>query len=61
MPLRLRPIGLGSGIDEDRPTDTFECGGGKSAASTRPATARQSGAARVEGVGVDDEAPEESR
>ena len=37
MALKLRPIGLGSGIDKDRPDYTVLPASGKSAASTRPA------------------------
>ena len=41
MPLTLRPTGLSSEIDKDRPDYTVYCGGWMSAASTRPAGARQ--------------------
>ena len=38
MPLKLRPTGLGSGIDKDRPDYTVYCWrAGMSAASTRRA------------------------
>ena len=37
MPLKLRPTGLGSGIDKDRPDYTVLVADGMSAAFTRPA------------------------
>ena len=37
MPLTLRPTGLGSGIDKDRPTTPLLSASGRSAASTIPA------------------------
>ena len=36
MPLKLRPTGLGAGIDKDRPDYTVYCGEWASAASMRP-------------------------
>ena len=36
MPLKLRPTGLGSGVDKDRPTTPSLSASGRSAASTRP-------------------------
>ena len=36
MPLKLRPTGLGSGIDKDRPDYTVYSGGWAAAGSTRP-------------------------
>ena len=37
MPLKLRPTGLGSGIDKDRADYTVYCGGWMLAVSFRPA------------------------
>jgi len=37
MPLKLRPTGLGSGIDKDRPTTPSLPASGRSAASTKHA------------------------
>jgi hypothetical protein len=40
MALKLRPTGLGSGIDKDRPITPSAPASGRSVASTRPAEAQ---------------------
>ena len=41
MTRKLRPAGLGSGIDRDRPDDTVVTASGRSGALIRPAAVRQ--------------------